>query len=520
MVTQFAFYSSLMKVRITVLLAVLALLAGAEMDGAVKKKKKRPARKQTVSKVVAPFNAARINTPLTGDVKPDANGDAIVRAQILLDRAHFSPGEIDGHYGDNLHVAVVGFQKHRKLEPTGTVDARMWQLLNADPELPLVSYTVTAEDSAGPFEPIPDDMAAKAKLKKLDYESAAEGLGEKFHIDPKLLIALNPKKKLKAGEQIMVPNVQRDKIVPAAKVVVTKSTRTVSAIAANGTLLAQYPATIGSEHDPLPIGDWKILAVERQPWFNYNPALFWDAKPADAKARIAPGPNNPVGEVWIALSKPHYGIHGTPEPSGIGHAESHGCIRLTNWDVLELSRMVKAGTPAILVEDEAAMPGPAAPAPVPVAASLPPPTEAMVTPIDGLKLADLHDSFDAGRTGHTHEAIDIMEPRGTPVHAVVDGTIAKLFNSKAGGTTIYQFDHTGEYCYYYAHLDRYADQLAEGQRVTRGDVIGFVGSTGNASPDAPHLHFTIFKLGPEKKWWQGTAINPYSRLKGLIQPAN
>ena len=162
---------------------------------------------------------------------------------------------------------------------------------------------------------------------------------------------LNPGKNLtNAGEQILVPNVLRSYGPQAAKVVVSRTYGTVIAFAEDGTVLAQYPATIGSEHDPLPIGVWKITGVQQNPVFHYNPNLFWDAKPDDSKANIAAGPRNPVGVVWIALSKEHYGIHGTPRPGEIGHTESHGCIRLTNWDAEELSHMVKPGTPALLQE--------------------------------------------------------------------------------------------------------------------------------------------------------------------------
>jgi murein DD-endopeptidase MepM/ murein hydrolase activator NlpD len=138
-------------------------------------------------------------------------------------------------------------------------------------------------------------------------------------------------------------------------------------------------------------------------------------------------------------------------------------------------------------------------------------------PIIGLTLEELHDTFDQTRGQGPHEAIDIMEPRGTPVHAVVEGTIAKLFLSKPGGNTIYLFDEAGEFCYYYAHLDRYAPNLREGMHVSRGQVIAFVGSTGNASPSAPHLHFTIFQLGPGKHWWKGTPIDPYPVLLHLFK---
>jgi murein DD-endopeptidase MepM/ murein hydrolase activator NlpD len=138
----------------------------------------------------------------------------------------------------------------------------------------------------------------------------------------------------------------------------------------------------------------------------------------------------------------------------------------------------------------------------------------LLIPVQGVTAAEIRDNFEETHSGHRHEALDIMAPRGTPVLAADDGVIAKLFFSKAGGLTIYQFDDTREYCYYYAHLDRYADDAKEGVPIMRGQILGYVGTTGNAPPNAPHLHFTIFKLGPEKHWWRGTAINPYPYLVG------
>jgi lipoprotein-anchoring transpeptidase ErfK/SrfK len=310
-------------------------------------------RTNRVVRTKAPsYDVAAINDPQNREgVSQDSAGAAVVRAQILLDRAHFSPGEIDGRWGDNLRVAIVGYQAARMLNPSGVVDDDTWKSLDADTAPAVAPYTVTPDDVAGPFVKIPHEMMAQAKLKGLGYQSVQEKLAERFHVNPTLLARLNPGKNLsKAGQEIIVPNVVREYIVAADKVVVSKKNRTVSAYAADGMLLAQYPATMGSEHDPLPIGDWKISEVDHYPWFHYNPALFWDAKAKDAKAKIAPGPNNPVGVVWIGLSKEHYGIHGSPEPSRIGHTESHGCIRLTNWDAEELSKMVKAGTPAVLQE--------------------------------------------------------------------------------------------------------------------------------------------------------------------------
>jgi lipoprotein-anchoring transpeptidase ErfK/SrfK len=299
------------------------------------------------------FDVTAINNPQTQDyVAPGSAGAAVVRAQILLDRAHFSPGQIDGRYGDNLKVAILGYQLFHQLPPTGIIDPAAWKLLNADTAPVLIPYAITPQDEAGPFQPIPKSMMQQAKLDYLGYASPAEELGERFHISPDLLRKLNPDANLdQAGQSLMVPNVQRAYgQVHAAKVIVSQNARTVAALAEDGTLLAQYPATIGSEHDPLPIGDWTVVEIRQNPWFNYNPALFWDAKPGDAKARLRPGPNNPVGVVWIGLSKEHYGIHGTPEPSNIGHTTSHGCIRLTNWDAEELSQMLRKGVPAVLVE--------------------------------------------------------------------------------------------------------------------------------------------------------------------------
>jgi lipoprotein-anchoring transpeptidase ErfK/SrfK len=298
------------------------------------------------------LNADEINDPNRAPVlNQGAHGAAVVRAQILLDRQHFSCGEIDGDFGSNLTKAVTAFQTARNLPATGTVDARTWAALNQDAAPAIATYEIAPRDVAGPFTKIPSDMMQQAELPALGYESAQEALGERFHASPKVLAALNPGVSLdNAGEQIYVPNVNAPAPGPAASVVVSKSESSVAALDRDGRVLAWYAATIGSEHDPLLLGNWTINGVQRNPQFHYNPELFWDATAGDQKAVIQPGPNNPVGVVWIALSKEHYGIHGTPEPARIGHTESHGCIRLTNWDALELAGMVKPGTPAILRE--------------------------------------------------------------------------------------------------------------------------------------------------------------------------
>jgi lipoprotein-anchoring transpeptidase ErfK/SrfK len=291
-------------------------------------------------------------SPAFAQTAPATESDKLLRAQVLLDRAHFSPGEIDGAYGSNMQHALAGYQKTHGLKPTGKLDEATWNALNADATPTLLTYTLLDADVAGPFRPVPDDMMEKAKLPTLGYSTPAEGLGEKFHASPALLEKLNPGKDLgHAGEQIVVPNVVgTPALAPAARVVVSKEGRTLQLQDAAGTILAQYPVSSGSEHDPLPIGHWKIDGVHRNPTYHYNPKLFWDAKPGDKNTTIAAGPNNPVGVVWIDLSKPHYGIHGTPVPASVGKSESHGCIRLTNWSASEVAGLVQPGTEVVLEE--------------------------------------------------------------------------------------------------------------------------------------------------------------------------
>ena len=282
-------------------------------------------------------------------VSPGETGARVIRAQILLGCARFSPGEIDGRYGDDLGIAIKGYQEVHGLKPTGIIDAKMWRLLDIHRGPLLISYTITAANERGPFEPIPKDVVDQAKLKWMGWESPQEELGEKFHASPKLLADLNPGKKLDiVGEQIVVPNVTLAPARRALRVVVSKSKRTVTALGVGNKVLAQYPATMGDAHDPLPIGNWKILDVRRDPWFYWDPVHYWNVDPEKATEKLAPGPNNPVGVVWMGLSKAHYGIHGTPDPGHVRHGESYGCIRLTNWDATDLSHMVVPGTAAIL----------------------------------------------------------------------------------------------------------------------------------------------------------------------------
>ncbi len=288
--------------------------------------------------------------------------------QVALDRAGFSPGVIDGALGQQTQKAIQGFQEAKGLKVTGRLDDETRAALGEESEA-ITTAMVAETEAAGPFLKIPESMAERAKLEGLTYSSVEEALAEKYHTTPAKLRALNPGADFAAGSQIVVPAVRPADLTSgaqdkwdamldqlsvaksqpsAAKVVVDKSDRTVRAYDAGGKLIAQFPASIGSEHDPLPLGEWQINGVARLPPFHYNPDLFWDADDSDVKTKLPPGPNGPVGVVWIDLSKDHYGIHGTSEPEMIGRTQSHGCIRLTNWDAAKLAQMVRPGTPAIL----------------------------------------------------------------------------------------------------------------------------------------------------------------------------
>lgn len=337
------------------------------------------------------------NDPTPGQpAPPEDAARPVMQAQVVLERLGFSSGVIDGKTGLSTTNAVTGFQKANELPPTGKFDDPTMKALARWSNIAATRVVTIPEDFAqGRFEPLPRDPAQQAKLPRIGYTSLEEKLAERFHTTPEVLRGLNPAlaqqaaaraeaeqqrksrnpptadplppEPYRAGLQIRVPNTGGDQIDPAnvenkgwlatlatlgvsdtqpdaARIVVSKSKGTLEAYDKADKLVAVFTVTTGSSHDPLPLGNWKINGKSYNPEFSYDASLFWDVPDSKGEHLLPPGPNGPVGVVWIDLSKEHYGIHGTPEPHTIGRAESHGCVRLTNWDAARLAQMVTGST--------------------------------------------------------------------------------------------------------------------------------------------------------------------------------
>jgi lipoprotein-anchoring transpeptidase ErfK/SrfK len=286
----------------------------------------------------------------------------VLKAEILLDRAHAPPGVIDGRMGSNVTKAITTFETVRGLPVDGKLTRRVWDELGGDTAAPvLVTYTIKPEDVIGPFYPdLPTDYALQAQLPDLGYRSANEMFGERFHMDRKFLKALNPGIDMSvAGNTILVAQIETLPIASQiARIDVDKGKGQVLAYDSEGNLIVAYPATIGSDELPSPSGSYVVRGIAPHPTYTYDPVKNFQQGNNVKKLILPPGPNNPVGASFIALSKPTYGIHGTPDPSKIDKTRSHGCVRLTNWNAQELARLVKVGVPVNFIDKPGAEPPP------------------------------------------------------------------------------------------------------------------------------------------------------------------
>ena len=274
------------------------------------------------------------------------------RAHVMLNDAHASPGAIDGSSGQNTLKAIASFQQINGLTPTGQLTKETWDALVAQQTKPAyVEYTITETDLKGPYAAsIPADYALQAKMKGLYYTRVTEMLGEKFHMDENFLKKLNPNATFKkAGEKIIVAKSRNNLPEDIHLIVAHKGAKQLYLFNSRNQMIASFPATIGSTDTPSPTGTYKVVGVAKNPYYGYSPSNFIQGKNMKPLT-LPPGPNAPVGNIWIGLSKKSFGIHGTPNPSLISKTASHGCIRLTNWDANDLGGKVKSGVTVKFLE--------------------------------------------------------------------------------------------------------------------------------------------------------------------------
>jgi len=299
----------------------------------------------------ATINGAEYRAKLPADDKVDA---VVVKLQVLLDRVRFSPGEIDGKLGENAQKALKAFAEAKGLASDKVLTPEIWKALVGTSGDPVITdYKISRSDAQGPYlEKLPVKMEDMKSLKALSYTSPREAIAEKFHMSQELLATLNPGKKFdQPGETVSVTNaLTKQARLKVGRIEVDKSGQTVKAFAPSGELVAFFPATVGSDERPTPAGTLKVVSADANPNYRYNPDYKFKGVKSKEAFTIKPGPNNPVGSYWIGLSSEGYGIHGTSDPSRVSKSESHGCVRLTNWDVVLLGNSVKKGTPVVFVD--------------------------------------------------------------------------------------------------------------------------------------------------------------------------